>query len=550
MTKRRKYIVGIVAVLVVLWLVNGWYQRKKNFQFSYQKGEMTTVVRGDLEVPISATGSIEPASKTEIKCKASGKVMKLYFEAGDMVRKNDLLVQLDPVDEQRSVDSAQAEVDRAKASLELASSEAEKVARDWPMQIQTALASLEGVRAALQGAVITFRKQDIIRRGANSEQAVMDVVDVSKVKPVELNPVEGLLDGQLGQLLIRESSQRLGLAAAEVAETAKLVEYGKDVINKSRGELSWEKTGVTALEYQEALITMWQTEAKLIASMADLRNAVNLGILVAQAQKKVVLAREALKQANVALAQAKQRLDDTKVYAPNDGQILELFVREGQIISSGIATVTGGTPLMTLADVSKLYVVADVDEADIGRVRDLAPEDRSGRIQMALSSQPTTSTAPVLTKENEEEMAMLREANNVDVTVDAFREDSFTGKVDRVYPNSKNVNNIVTYNVRIWLNSPNSGKLMLGMHANVKFTSRKLTNILKVANEAIKSKNEEHGVYIEGTGLDAKPVFVPVKVGLTDSVMIELKTDRLQPGQKVYTKLPMSREGDEKTDEE
>jgi multidrug efflux pump subunit AcrA (membrane-fusion protein) len=115
-----------------------------------------------------------------------------------MVRKNDLLVRLDPVDEQRTVDNAQAEVDRGRASLELAEAEADKAGRDWPIQIQTSLASLEGVRAALQGAVITFRKQDIIRRKEQKEQALMTVVDESKAKPMVLNPVKGLMEGQIG----------------------------------------------------------------------------------------------------------------------------------------------------------------------------------------------------------------------------------------------------------------------------------------------------------------------------------------------------------------
>jgi HlyD family secretion protein len=331
-----------------------------------------------------------------------------------------------------------------------------------------------------------------------------------------------------------------------------LITYGKEIINKNRNDSAWNDLAVSPLEYQEALITMWQTQAKLIAGMADLQNAVNLGIYEVEAQKKVILAKEALKQAKVALAQAKQRLDDTSVYAPSDGQVQEVYVREGQIISSGITTVTGGTPLMTLADVKKLYVVAEVDEADIGRVRELAPVERSGKIMNHIASifnQPTTTpaTAPVLTKENEEEMAILRGANNVDVTVDAFREDNFIGKVDRVYPNSKNINNIVTYNVRILLSGANSTKLMLGMHANVKFTSRKLANVLLVENEAIKSKNEQHGVYIKGS--DDKPKFIPVKVGLTDSAMIELKTNELKEGQEVYTKLPATKEEGPREDE-
>jgi HlyD family secretion protein len=296
------------------------------------------------------------------------------------------------------------------------------------------------------------------------------------------------------------------------------------------------------------VVQLWKTESQMLASIATVRKAVNTLIMVEQADTKVKLAREALRQAKVALDQAQQRLTETKVYAPSDGIIQEVFVKKGQIISSGITTVTGGTPLLILADVSKLYVESDVDEADIGRVRELAAVERSARLEFFSTLHPTTQ--PKLTKENEEEMAMLRKSNNVDVTVDAFRELTFTGRVDRVYPNPKNINNIVTYNVRILLTSPNRTELMLGMHANVKFTSRKLVGVLKVDNEAIKVKHEERGVYIEGPPPARTPMFVPVKVGLTNGSQIELKTDKLKPGDKVYVKLPPSKEDEKKASEE
>ncbi|MFA5865135.1 MAG: HlyD family efflux transporter periplasmic adaptor subunit [Phycisphaerae bacterium] len=539
MTKRRKYIVGGMVLLFLVWIINGWYQGRKNAPSLFDKPEFTTIVRGDLDVPIIATGSVEPSSRTEIKCKASGTVMNVYFEAGDMVHKGDLLVKLDPIDENQSVETAQADAIRAKANLSLAESERQQAEQDWPTKMETAMAGLEAGRGGLQGAVVEFKRQEEMRQGSkNGEKVTMNIVKTPTVKPVALEPTEDPLVVQAGKSLT--------ISGLETVEAARLVQSGRDVINKSTPE-GYKAT--SPLEYQTALIQMWQYQAKLLAAMADLRNAVNLRIIIDQAKTKVILAQEAKRMAEIALSQARQRRKETEVFAPSDGLVQEVFVKKGQIISSGITTVTGGTPLMTLADVSKLFVVSDVDEADIGRVRDLAPEERSSRLGFILKTllTPIQTTKPVLTKENEQDLALLRHANNVDITVDAFREETFTGKVDRVDPNPKNVNNIVTYNVRILLTSPNRTQLMLGMHANVKFTSQKLTNILKVANEAIKVKNEERGVYIDGP--DQKPLFVPVKVGLTDSVTIELKTDKIKEGQRVYVKLPSSKEEKNKNDE-
>jgi HlyD family secretion protein len=539
MGKIIKYVViGIISLFLLLMIIS-WYYGVKNKKFSAEMPEFTTVTRGDLDVPISATGSIEPASKAELKCKASGMVVKVYVEPGDLVHKGNLLVELDPIDEQRSVANAQAEVDRMQASLDLAKLEADKMESDWPQQVLTSLASLEALRATLQGAVLSFKRQDAIRRGASPQDVTLDVVNSSRVKPLELEPKN--------DPMVQKANISLAVAQAEAVEIAKLIDYGKKVINDNElGKQKADEIRISPLEYQEGLINVWQAHAKVLASLSDVRNAVNMHYLVEQAKTKIDLSQESLRQAKVALDQANQRLSETKLYAPQDGLVQQVFVQQGQIISSGITTVTGGTPLVVLADVGKLYVEADVDEADIGRVRDLAPLAHASHLIFAgmngLATQ-AASTQPELTEENYAEMEMLRASDNVDVTVEAFREDKFAGKVDRVYPNPKNLNNIVTYNVRILLTSQNRSKLMLGMHANVQFTSRKLKDVLLVAVEAIKNKNEEHGVYIEGP--DKKPLFVPVNVGLTNSEMIELKTDKLKVGEKVYTKLPAVREEEE-----
>jgi HlyD family secretion protein len=538
MKKTIKYVVIGIVSLFFLILIVSWYQGVKNSKLSSEMPEFTDVTRGDLDVPISATGSIEPASKAELKCKASGMVQKVYVDPGDLVKQGDLLVELDPVDEQRSVDNATTEVSRMQASLDLAKLDAEKMEGDWPQQVLTSVSSLEALRATLQGAVLSFKRQDAIRQGGSPQEVTLDVVDSSKVTPVQLEPKDNPL--------IQKISVGMAVAQAEAIEVGKLIDYGKKIINENNFKRGTDEVRISKLEYQEGLINVWQAHAKVLAALSDVRNAVNMYFVVAQTKTKIKLSEDALRQAKVSLDQAQQRLTETKLYAPHDGLVQQVFVQQGQIISSGITTVTGGTPLVVLADITKLYVEADVDEADIGRVRDLAPLARASNLVLAslngLASKPATS-APVLTEDNIQEMELLRSSNNVDVTVDAFREDKFAGKVDRVYPNPKNVNNIVTYSVRILLTSDNRTKLMLGMHANVEFTSRKLTDVLLVAIEAIKSKNEEHGVYIEGK--DGKPFFVPVKVGLTNSEMIELKTDKLKKGDKVYTKLPAVREDEE-----
>ncbi len=536
---RRKIKIGVsIAIVILIFLYSfSWYEKRKEYRFSWEKPEFATIERGDLVIPLPATGSIEPASRTEIKSKASGTIMKIYFEAGDLVKKGDLLVELDPIDEQRTVDNAKAEVQRAKANLELARSEAEKIARDWPVNLNLALASLEAARADLQGTVLNFLRMDNIRRNISPDKASFKLVTPSNERKSTNKNEKSNYD-----IYVRKALYQIALAQAEADKVHKLILYGKDIVNNQQSGNSW--ANIARVEYQDGLIAMWKSHASLLMSIAKVRNAINTRILIDQAKTKVDLAKEMLRKANVALEQALQRLKETKVYAPINGIVEKINVREGQIISSGITTVTGGTTLMVLADVSKLFVEADVDEADIGQVRELAPPGRDARLIAA--TQPTTQHT--LGEEQQEEIKMLQNADNVNISVDAFRDEVFTGKVYRVYPDPKTLNNVVTYNVRILLTSPNRTKLMLGMHANVKFTARKRKNVLLVDIEAIKVKNEEHGVYIPGD--NGKPVFIPVKLGPSDGMKIELKTDKLKPGQKVYTRLPKFREDEKKKEEQ
>jgi len=193
---------------------------------------------------------------------------------------------------------------------------------------------------------------------------------------------------------------------------------------------------------------------------------------------------------------------------------------------------------MTIADLSRLYVEADVDEADIGRVRDLAPSSDGAH----LATRPADGAQRDTTAED---VNILQSASNVKVTVDAFPEETFSGAVERIYPHPQVANNVVTYTVRIELEAAAREKLMLGMHANVDFTAWTRKNVLLVDIEAIKIKNEQHGVYVPGEKDGDEPRFMPVKLGLAGPERIEIETGDLKEGQEVYIRLPQKMKEDE-----
>ena len=163
-------------------------------------------------------------------------------------------------------------------------------------------------------------------------------------------------------------------------------------------------------------------------------------------RQDVVLAKADLESAQISLSIAQQRLDDTKVYAPIDGVVTERFVQTGQIISSGISNTGGGTPILTLSDLSRLFVLAYVDESDIGKVQ---------------------------------------VNQGVVITADAYPGKPFGGMVERIAQKGANQSNVVTFEVRIEITSEDKSLLKPEMTANVEIIVAEEENALMVPVEAV-----------------------------------------------------------------
>jgi len=82
-----------------------------------------TIQRGDLTVIVTATGTIEPINKVEIKSKASGLIEELKINESDQVKIGDLIARLDQKDTKNNYDQAVANLEVAEANLKQKQSE-------------------------------------------------------------------------------------------------------------------------------------------------------------------------------------------------------------------------------------------------------------------------------------------------------------------------------------------------------------------------------------------------------------------------------------------
>jgi len=113
--RRRMIIGGIVAAVVLIFA--GALVAFNHGGTKIDPSKLAKVERGDLAKSVVATGKVTPITKVEVKSKASGIVKKLYVEYGDMVKKGQLLAQLDKDEIQAQVEQSRAALQAAEANL-------------------------------------------------------------------------------------------------------------------------------------------------------------------------------------------------------------------------------------------------------------------------------------------------------------------------------------------------------------------------------------------------------------------------------------------------
>lgn len=299
--------VAVVAVAVYFFFFRGAAAGNADAENSALIRRVVKAERKDLKIEVSATGTVQPIFKVDIKSKASGTILSLKLNEGDFIKRGQIVAMIEKTDNLSSYNQAKANYDLTMATLK---------------QVQTS----------------TERKKDLF-------------------------------------------SQKL---------------------------LSVEEMDLAALELERA-------KAQLVSARA-------------------------------VYDQALTRLNDTSVPSPIDGLVLDKPVDEGQVISSATSSVSGGTTILTVADMRKVFINAAVDEVDIGKIT---------------IGQPAK------------------------VVADAYPDESFSGKVLRIDPLATVEQNVTRFAVVIEVDNPNY-RLKAGMNTTVTIVAADRRNVVVVPIEALR----------------------------------------------------------------
>ena len=217
--------------------------------------------------------------------------------------------------------------------------------------------------------------------------------------------------------------------------------------NLTKAQSDLDRTRVQLVDAQQKYTRAKELAARSLLPQSEL-DAAKVAVDTAQAGVASQQATVAQSQAGVAQAQAsvnqnQVNVDHTVIVAPIDGIVTQRSVDVGQTVA---ASMQAPTLFVIAADLTKMQVNANIDEADVGRIRP---------------------------------------GQHVTFHVDAYPTETFEGTVSQIRLQPVVVQNVTTYGTVIDVPNPQL-KLKPGMTANVKVEIAKRTNVLRVPSAALR----------------------------------------------------------------
>lgn len=207
------------------------------------------------------------------------------------------------------------------------------------------------------------------------------------------------------------------------------------LMNVSEAESAYDRSKAQLKQSKQDLDRMQYLFTENIKTKNDLE----------QAQVNFELAQATLKSEQSSLERARINLRYASIYAPIDGIVIARNIDVGQTVA---ASFSSPTLFLIANDLSKMQILANVDESDIGQIR---------------------------------------EGQEVRFTVQAQTDKKFSGQVSQIRLEPTTVNNVVNYTVVINV-ANQEGLLLPGMTATIDFLVGQARNVLRVANAALRLK--------------------------------------------------------------
>jgi HlyD family secretion protein len=319
--KHKKLLLG-VAGAAVLALAAFYFWGNNSSAPAYMTAR---VERGNLRNTVTATGTLQAVTTVQVGSQASGTISALYADFNSLVKKGQVVAQLDPAVAKAQVDQSRAALQQAQASLTLARA-----------GVVNSRAAVSDSQARALAAKSTVQNS---QAGVSSSQANLAVLKAQQ-------------DDALSLLKQQESLLKSGVIAQRDYDVAKSAYQAAEArYNQAAAQLNQS----VYAEQSAAGAGIAQSQAQVQQSQAG----------VQQSQAQVQQAEAQVKAAQASLQLAQVNLTHTTIISPIDGIVVSRTVDVGQTVAASLSAPT----LFTIAnDLKQMQVIANIDQADIGLV--------------------------------------------------------------------------------------------------------------------------------------------------------------------------------------
>ncbi|MEI6519287.1 MAG: efflux RND transporter periplasmic adaptor subunit [bacterium] len=431
-----------------------------------------------------------------------------------------------------AIDQAQSSLDSSKATLNQLTNSL------IPQQISSAQANFNSAKVSLTNADNDLKRQKaLLDKGYVAKSTVDDSegkyesakaqYDIAKSKldtvkdqtnddlqnaKLKVKQAESqLLNAQINKAQDKLKLQDLESAKASVAQAETTLKNARD--NRSQDVLRNKDVDVAQNAVDQAVINLKNARDNSVqdklknkdvdAARAALKQAQsNLDTAIANKLQEsikagdIIQAKSSLSRAKASVTNATTQLGYTTITAPRDGVVVKKYVEVGSIVTGGRSSNIGsgsGVSIVDIADVSKMQILANIDETDIARIEI---------------------------------------GQDVDVTIDAYPDELFDGKVVKIAPQAIVDQSVTSVPVTVQMNIADK-RLKPAMNATCDFVIERKKDVLYVPAEAIKEADDGVTVSMQ---VDGQIVTRKITIGLTGSTDIEV-TSGLKEGESVITSI-------------
>ncbi|MEM7801985.1 MAG: efflux RND transporter periplasmic adaptor subunit [Chloroflexota bacterium] len=474
---------------------------------------------GDLSENATASGEVVAIQDAGLSLLTAGEVEAVNVEVGDTVAAGDVLVELESVALERSVESAESAVRVAEAELanlmadpsaaDLASAEAsvasaqaylnDLLAGPTETEIASSQASLDAAQANIYSAsgslsaTYEMSEADVLQAQINLDDA-LDALQTAEEQWVRMADCEW--DDQGNATCEPKDNERMEQATRNVELARADVELARaqldDAQNPNVNTVASSQASVAssqasydaALARHEALLS-GATAEEIASAEADLVSAqATLDILLAGPLATEIKTYETrLEQAQTDLLAAQNALAEATLVAPFDGVITTVYVAEGEM-ASGLA--------VDLVNVSALEVVLNIDEVDIGQI------------------------------------AVGQEAV---VSFETWPDAEISSEVSSIAPSAALDSSLINFGVHLTLDESDL-PILVGMTANAELITANREDVLLIPNSALTADRDSGTYFVNVIGNEGSVEEIEVTIGLRDDEFTQI-TGGLDEGAEV-----------------